>query len=236
MPAFGVYKDMFFVSGIPLNHRVTDNTADALFQISIRQRLTKSYFPFNSFLYLTYNQRSFWNIYAKSSPFRDTNYNPGIGFGAYLISDNKLKGAAFIQAGHESNGRGGNDSRSWNYVSFSSKYFFNLRFSLGLELWIPFVDGEQNKDLLDYKGLGAISANTISKDGKWWLSMELNPRRGWGNANTTFSVAYKLSKSHNQYLYLRVYNGKGDSLLDYKKYEMNLRMGICIKPDFLSVY
>ncbi len=100
MPAFGVYKDMFFVSGIPLNHRVTDNTADALFQISIRQRLTKSYFPFNSFLYLTYNQRSFWNIYAKSSPFRDTNYNPGIGFGAYLISDNKLKGAPFIQTGH----------------------------------------------------------------------------------------------------------------------------------------
>lgn len=236
MPAFGIYKDMFFVTGIPLNTKVNRNTTDAMFQISIRQRLTKSYFPFNSFLYLTYTQKSFWDIYSKSSPFRDTNYNPGIGFGRYLIQNNKLKGAGFIQIEHESNGRDSIDSRSWNYLSLSSKYFFNLRLSLGLELWIPFVDGKENKDLLDYRGLGIVSINYISKDAKWWLSSDLNPRKGWGNVNTTVNIAYKLSRSHNQYLFAQFYNGKGESLLDYDKYSMNIRFGICIKPDFLNIY
>lgn len=236
MPSFGIYRDMFFVTGIPLYTKINSNTADAMFQVSIRQRLTKSHFPFNSFLYLTYTQKSFWDIYSESSPFRDTNYNPGIGFGRYLVHNNKLKGAGFIQIEHESNGRDGTDSRSWNYLSLSSKYFFNLRLSLGLEIWIPFVDGKENKDLLDYRGLGVASINYISKDAKWWLSSELNPRKGLGNVNTTINIAYKLSKSHNQYLFARFYNGKGDSLLDYNKYTMNVRLGICIKPDFLSIY
>ncbi|MFR3215992.1 MAG: phospholipase A [Dysgonomonas mossii] len=75
MPAFGIYRDNYFTTGVPLNQSINKNTADALFQVSIRHRLTKSRLPFNTFLYLTYTQKSYWDIYDKSAPFRDNNYN-----------------------------------------------------------------------------------------------------------------------------------------------------------------
>lgn len=236
LPAFGVYKDTYFITGIPLNTKINNETADAMFQISIRQRLTKSVLPFNSFAYLTYSQRSFWDIYAESSPFRDNNYNPGIGVGRYITKNNVLKGAGFIQIEHESNGKDGKDSRSWNYLSFSTKYFHNLRLSFGIKTWVPFVDGGENKDLIDYKGLVTFNGNYISKNQKWWISAELTPRKGFGNVNTVVSAAFLASDKSNQYIYARFYNGKGENLLEYNKYSMNLRIGICFKPDFYSIF
>lgn len=233
---FGVYKDTYFTTGVPLNKGINRSTADALFQISIRHRLTKSILPFNSFLYLTYTQKSFWNIYSSSSPFRDTNYNPGIGVGKYIIHNGKFIGTLFLSLEHESNGKDGDASRSWNFISISGKYFINKHFSLGHRLWIPYVDGGENKDLLNYKGLFSLSANIISFNKMWWISAEITPRKGWGNANTAISIGYKFSNSLNQYFFLRFNDGKGESLLHYNKYNMNLRIGFCIKPDFYSFF
>lgn len=236
LPAFAIYKDVYFVTGLSLNKGISSSTADAMFQLSIRHRLTKSVLPFNTFLYLTYTQKSFWNIYARSSPFRDTNYNPGIGVGRYITKDNMLVGSAFVQIEHESNGQDEEDSRSWNYLSFSAKYFYNLRFSLGVKAWIPVVDGINNKDLIDYRGLATLSVNFMSKDFKWWLSADITPRKGFGNANTILTVAYKGSTRSNTHFYLRFSDGVGDSLLDYNRYGINIRAGICFKPDFYSIF
>lgn len=236
LPSFAVYKDTYFITGVPINEEITNESADATFQISIRQRLTKSVLPFKTFFYLTYTQKSFWDIYAESSPFRDTNYNPGIGLGKYLLFNNKVVGAAFLQLKHESNGRDGDDSRSWNYMSLSMKYYFNLRFNISGELWLPYVDGGNNKDLLDYKGLGFLSLNYISQKSKWWISADINPRKGFFNVNTTLTAGFRISERSNQYLFARFYQGYGESLLDYNKYTMNVRVGICIKPDFYSVF
>jgi phospholipase A1 len=236
LPSFSVYRDTYFVTGVPLNREITKNSADATFQISIRQRLTKSVLPFKTFAYLTYTQRSFWDIYATSSPFRDTNYNPGLGLGKYLFYNNKIVGAVFAQIKHESNGRDGDESRSWNYLSLSMKYYFNARFNFSGEMWVPYVDGENNKDLLDYRGLGFVSINYISNKHKWWLSADINPRKGFINMNTTLTAAFRISERSNQYLFARFYQGYGESLLDYNKYTMNVRVGICIKPDFYNLF
>ena len=235
-PAFAVYRDTYFVTGVPLNREITNTSADATFQISFRQRLTKSVLPFNTFLYLTYTQKSFWDIYAESSPFRDTNYNPGLGLGKSIIYNGKLVGGAFVQFKHESNGRDGDDSRSWNYLSLSGKYYLNPRFNVAGEFWIPYIDSKNNKNLLDYRGIGYLSVNYISNKHKWWLSAEINPRKGWGNVNTVASAGYRISEKLNQYIFARFHNGFGESLLDYDKYTMNIRVGICIKPDFFSIY
>ncbi|WP_029904658.1 phospholipase A [Prevotella sp. 10(H)] len=236
LPAFAVYKDTYFVTGVPLNREITSSSADATFQISIRHRLTRSVLPLKSFLYLTYTQRSFWDIYAESSPFRDTNYNPGLGLGKYVFHDNKLVGAAFVQLKHESNGRAGDESRSWNYLSLSMKYYFNARFNISGEFWVPYVDGGNNKDLLDFRGLGYLSFNYTSNKHLWWLSADINPRKGFGNVNTTLTAGFRISERSNQYLFARFFQGYGESLLDYDKYTMNIRVGICIKPDFYSIF
>jgi phospholipase A1 len=74
-------------------------------------------------LYFAYTNRSFWQLYNENSaPFRETNHEPEI----FLLmpTDWELFGFknSFINLGfvHQSNGRGGTLSRSWNriYASF----------------------------------------------------------------------------------------------------------------------
>ncbi|MFQ9316519.1 phospholipase A [uncultured Dysgonomonas sp.] len=233
---FAVYKDNYMVTGIPLNKSVTRKTADAFFQFSIRHRVTRSVLPFNSFLYITYSQKSFWDIYDESSPFRDTNYNPGIGIGRYVIKDNKLKGAMMISLEHESNGKAGEDSRSWNYINLSAKYFYNMRLSAKAQIYLPYVDGVNNKDLLRYKGYGIFSVNYIDKENLWWFSLNIIPRDKIINPNLHTSLSFRVSKNSNQYLTLDYYAGYGEGLLNYKKYTNQVRIGFTIKPDFFSAY
>lgn len=236
-PAFSVYRDNYFVTGIPINKKVTDITADAAFQISIKHRITKQILPFNTFAYLTYSQKSFWDIYAESSPFRDSNYNPGLGLGKFLFRDNKLIGAASIQVMHESNGRDGDDSRSWNYLNLSMKYYFNTNFSLTGEFWPPYTKfGTNSEDIIEYKGYGYLSVNYLSNNQRCWLSADALPRKGLGNINTTLMAAFRVSQKSTQYLFVRFFQGYGESQKDYQKYVINIRVGICIKPDFLSIF
>ena len=46
--------------------RVTKDNSDAKFQISLRHRLIKSILPLHTYLFLTYTQKSFWEIYKDS--------------------------------------------------------------------------------------------------------------------------------------------------------------------------
>lgn len=234
--AFAVYKDNYMVTGVPLNKPVTRQTADAFFQFSIRHRVTKSVLPFNSFLYLIYSQKSFWDIYDESSPFHDTNYNPGIGIGRYVIRDNKLKGAIMLSLEHESNGKADLESRSWNYLSLSVKYFYNMRLSMKAQVYAPYIDGENNKNLLRYKGYGNFSINHIDRKNLWWFSLNITPRDKIINPNIHSSLSFRVSKNSNQYLILDYYAGYGEGLLNYKEYTNQIRIGFSIKPDFYNAY
>ncbi|MDR0612698.1 MAG: hypothetical protein LBG45_04335 [Dysgonamonadaceae bacterium] len=53
-PSFGMYRDNYVITGIPTNEKITKHTADIKFRISIRQRLTKTVLPVNTFLMLTF--------------------------------------------------------------------------------------------------------------------------------------------------------------------------------------
>lgn len=235
-PPFGVFRDTFIVTGPPLNTGANRSNFDALVQFSFRQRLINSRLPFNFFLFFSYTQKSFWKPYESSSPFRSHMYNPALGIGKYLTSKGKLWGMLFIQAEHESNGRKGKESRSWNFISFTGKYIFNPRLSLTLRTWLPWVDGKQNKDLLDYRGLATISMDMKSRDDMWWWTAEITPRKGFLSMNTTLTMGYKISQRFNQYLFARFFNGRSEDLNYHRKYDINFRVGICIKPKFFTVY
>ena len=237
--SFGILKDNYFITGNPLNKQINVDNADVKYQISFRQRLSSSYLPFNTFVFIFYTQKSFWSIYKKSSPFRDTNFNPGIGFGRYLISDdNNYMGSLFLQLEHESNGKDSLNSRSWDFLSLSGKYYFNDRLYFRAKAWLPLVllIDNTNTDLLTYKGYGNFSLDYRTKNERWWFNANITPRDNLITMNTTLSAAFKVSKTFNQYLFFELYNGRGDSLLDYKQYDIKLRIGMCIKPDFFSVF
>lgn len=237
--SFGILKDNYFITGNSLNKQINVDNADVKYQISFRQRLSNSYLPFNTFVFISYIQKSFWNIYKKSSPFRDTNFNPGIGFGRYLISeDNNYMGSIFLQLEHESNGKDSLNSRSWDFASISGKYYFNDRLFFRAKAWLPLflLMEDTNTDLLTYKGYGNISVDYRTKNERWWFTANITPRRNVITMNTTLSAAFQVSKKFNQYLFFEFYNGRGDSLLEYKEYDLKLRIGMCIKPDFFSVF
>ena len=235
-PSFAMYKDNYFITGIPMNKKVSKYTADAKFQLSIRQRLTKSVLPFNSLLMLTYTQKSFWNIYQKSSPFFDNDYNPGLAIAKPIIFKNKLEGIGILAFEHESNGKSDSlESRSWNYFVFTGTYFYNLYFSVQAKIWAACAVSD-NEDLLDYRGYGLIAINYRNINDQLWITAVINPRKKFNNFNTQLELNLKLSSKANQYLFVQWYNGYGESLLEYKKYTSMLRVGICIKPPLRNLY
>ena len=112
LPFFGPFKDTYFTVGMPLNEKPTEFNSDVKFQISFRQRLTKSILPFHSHLFLSYTQKAMWNIFEESLPFHDLNFNPGIGVQKLIVHHGKAVGSAILMLEHESNGRDGEASRS----------------------------------------------------------------------------------------------------------------------------
>lgn len=235
-PSFGIYKDNYIIVGADLLRHPDPDNSDAKFQISVIQRLTNSVLPFKTYLFLTYTQLAFWDVFQESFPFRDINFNPTVGLGKPLIKGNRYLGDISIQLEHESNGKDGDASRSWNKISFSGLFNINPHWSYFTKLWIPFVDGENNPDLVNYKGYGIMAINYNQRE-KYSLSLILNPRSGgFGNMNMTFNASYRLFKNENQYLFFEFYNGYGEGLLDYKEFHQRFRIGFVIKPTFRFIY
>lgn len=236
-PYFTLYKDNYFMAGTALGSRPSAINSDVKFQVSIAQRVTKSTLPFNSYFFIFYNQKVFWNVFQESMPVHDLNFNPGIGLSKLLIVKDRVVGKASLLIEHESNGRDSIFSRSWNKISLCGSIYLSPQFMVHAKYWIPIVDGVNNKDILRYCGMYQSGIQISSRDKKFGLAVTLVKRKGWNfNYNTIVELNYRLFKKDNQYLFLQYYNGYGENLLDYNKYHSRLRLGIVIKPKFFSEF
>lgn len=236
-PYFTLYKDNYFTFGPPIGEKATKENTNAKFQISISQKLTKSTLPGNTYLYLFYTQKVFWNVLEESLPMTDLNFNPGIGICKPLFVKDRFIGKLTLQLEHESNGKDSIDSRSWNKITLGGNIIIDHNLSVHGKVWIPIIDGENNKDILDYCGIYQVGTSFISNNKRWHASVVLVKRRGWKlNYNTIVELAWKLSNDQNQYLFMQYYNGYGEGLLDYNKFHSQLRVGIVIKPKLFSDY
>ncbi len=236
-PYFSLYKDNYFIFGPAIGPKMTRENTNAKFQVSIAQKLTKSTLPWNTYLYLFYTQKVFWNVLEESLPMTDLNFNPGIGICKPLFVKNRFIGKLTFQIEHESNGRDSIQSRSWNRVTFGANIIVDANLSVHGKVWIPIIDGKNNKDILRYCGIYQVGTSYISDNKRWNASVVLVKRSGWNfNYNTIFELAWKLSNNQNQYLFLQYYNGYGEGLLDYNKFHSQLRVGIVIKPTLFSDY
>lgn len=236
-PYFGLYKDNYFIFGTAVGQTPTDKNTNVKFQISVSQRLTKSTLPWGTYLYLFYTQKCFWNVCEESFPMTDLNFNPGIGLAKPLLVKDRFIGKVMMALEHESNGRDGDESRSWNRITFGSNIMIDPNFMVYGKVWIPIVDGENNRDILDYCGIYQIGTSVMSPNRKFGASVNLVKRRGWNlNYNTTIEFSYRFNNNQNQYLFMQYYNGYGEGLLEYNKFHTELRVGIVIKPRLFSDY
>ena len=235
-PYFTLFKDNYFVGGIPLGTNPTGANSDVKFQLSISQRLTKSRLPFDTYLFIQYTQKAFWNVFQESLPMRDLNFNPGIGLGHLIVHKNKYIGKAYLMLEHESNGKDSINSRSWNKVSFFGSVILNKNWELQAKTWIPIIDSDNNRDILKYNGIFQIGLNYRTDNQRLQCGAIFTQRKAWFGFNTQIEVSYKFNERENQYLFVQFYNGYGENLLEYNKYKNMIRVGFVIKPKDFSIY
>lgn len=236
-PSFGLYKDNYFIFGPPVGHKATRENTNVKIQVSIRQRLTKTVLPGNTYLYLFYSQQMQWNVLEKSLPMTDIVFNPGLGLARPIFRNDKYIGKLMVGIEHESNGRDSIESRSWNRVTFEGDIMLTRNFLIHGKFWIPIVDGENNRDILRYDGIFQVGIQYISSNNRWRGSVRLVKRKTWKlDFNTIVEASWQFSKRADWCLFAQYYNGYGEDLLKYKDYTSQLRVGIVFRPKYFSDY
>lgn len=202
---------------------------EAELQVSLKMNVAKDIFGLNERYYLSYTHTAFWQLYAASSPFRETNYNPEafVVFPVYdKNSDLHLRSIKFALA-HKSNGQGsnkdavyaspaddlGNRSRSINYIYSTLRFEHGTLLTDITAMW-PFPeseDGNDNPDIMDYQGYTKIKFTYFYKKNMFTLMGRGNVVTGKGAVEGTYS--YPLM--NDTYLFFKAFSGYGESLIDY---------------------
>ena len=182
-----------------------------------------------------YTQKTFWNVFERSMPMHDLNFNPGIGWSKPFFSKDRYIGKMTLLVEHESNGRDGPESRSWNRISLCGNALLSENLAVHAKLWIPIIDGMNNKDILNYCGIwqGGLVYTTTNQ--KFQFGLTVVKRKGWNlNANTILEGSWKVNPKTNLNLFMQWYQGYGENLIDYNVYHSRIRFGIVFKPKFMS--
>jgi len=236
-PAFSIYKDNYLITGVPLDQGITNESSDIKYQISLQQRVTSAVLPFRTYLSFVYTQLAFWDIYASSSPFAELNFNPGMSLSRLFFRDKKLVGTGAFLVEHQSNGKSGDESRSWNDVALQYSFAASKRLKVVTKAWIPFSYKDDNPDLISYIGYGECKLTYILKQEK--LMVDLWLRKGtsfdW-RGSVQMQLYYKPFRTDNQYLVLQWYEGFAENLLHYNESTSMLRLGIIVKSFNFGFY
>ena len=235
------YKPVYFLFG------VDPGIEKSSFQFSFKYRLFD--FNENGFLkenlslmekiYLGYTQESFWDLGSDSAPFEDSRYMPEFFFLEDKIDLNIPWVSGFgFQTGfqHESNGRGGEDSRSTNYGYIQPIICFNLwndtYLKFAPKVW-AYVgnDDVTNPDLSDYRGYFDIETKIGDPLG---LALETHYRHGEKGPTWQLDLSYPLNQLPflsgilDVYLHAQYFSGYAENLLAYDQRDDVFRLGFSI--------
>jgi len=189
------------------------------FQISLKVPVARELFGDNGHLYAAYTNRSFWQVANTdiSRPFRETNHEPE----AWLSFDNDWEFLGWRNAlvdlgvSHQSNGRGGVLSRSWNRL-YARLVFEHEDLAVTLKPWwrIPEADGEDdNPDIEDY--LGNFELLAAYRHGRHSFSAMLRNNLDFGDNRGAVQLDWSFPLNRNLRGYVQWFNGYGESLIDY---------------------
>ena len=196
------------------------------FQISLKYDFGANVIGLNEIYTIAYTQLSFWQLYAESAFFRETNYNPEMFITIPIAHIKKFDYFKAIRIGfeHKSNGRGGLEERSWNYVA-GRFYIQTGPVFFELQAWQNVGSLDYNTDLMKYMGYGQVKLLLPYK--KHLLTViSRNPFSQY--RATEMNYSYPLSKENNLFLYIKTFNGYGESLIDYNEKVHKVGLGVSI--------
>ena len=173
----------------------------------------------------SYTQLSYWQVYAKSQFFRETDYEP-----ALFVQDQFLPHwLASLGAVHQSNGRGGQFERSWN------RAYFNLAFSgrhwlVRVEPWILIFKKESsdlhNKDIAKYLGYERIVV--AYKYHSQEFSAVVRNSFESGFQRMALELGYEFPIYLRLHGYVQYFYGYGQSLIEYNHKTNAAGIGIAL--------
>lgn len=200
---------------------------EAKFQLSLKTPLWSKIYNDNGYLFFAFTQQAFWQAYnsAVSSPFRETNYEPELllMFPHYANVDEAASRIISVSISHQSNGRAGELSRSWNRLKLSwvtsvGNVFINFepyyRFKEQRKTDLLDADGDDNPDITKYMGWFELSAAYKQEDATWRMMVRNNLR-----SDNKGALRLSYSRPFNKHirLYAELFNGYGESLIDYNR-------------------
>jgi len=214
---------------------------EVVFQLSLRKQLTYDLLGMNEFITAAYTQKVWWQLYDESGPFRETNYLPEIFM--TIPSSKRIDDATGLKALrlgfiHESNGQEGYKSRSWNRLYATGMWQWDNLF-LATRVWYrikedrkpdwyyeedPTYDivdivaqsnGDDNPDITDYLGYGDIKIDYLYKKHQIGLLLRNNLDFNDNKGAIELNYSYPLFSSPNTSIYMKLFNGYGESLIDY---------------------
>jgi outer membrane phospholipase A len=230
------YEPMYFLVG-------TD-PEKSKFQVSFKYRFFNPQSPFAQAhpwvdgFHLGYTQTSFWDLKSDSAPFEDTSYKPELFWlSRNLISGGSMFRGMFLQSGyqHESNGRGGDLSRSTNFlylkpvfVLFSDNNQYGLQVAPKIWAYVN-NDDNTNPDLEDYRGYFDLEVKVGRAD-----SFVLGSSFRWAKegASILLDLSYPVHRflfdAVDIYLHAQYANALAESLIDYRERSHAFRLGFSI--------
>ncbi|WP_252179035.1 phospholipase A [Endozoicomonas sp. 4G] len=207
------------------------------FQLSLKAPVWEGIWNGYGTVYAAYTNTSWWQAYnPHSAPFRETNHEPEI-FAAFPV-DYSVLGldlrAVVAGLSHQSNGRSGNLSRSWNriYLTFLlEKGNFYMSFKPWYRIPEPEKeypydpDGDDNPDIEQYMGNGELHFGYKLDEHQLGMMLRNNLRsdnKGAVQLDWSFPINERFRG------YVQYFNGYGESLIDYNASVNRISVGVML--------
>lgn len=192
-------------------------------QLSFQVPILQSKLNSKDRLAIAYTQDSFWQVYAASQYFRETNYEPEIFF--RRMENNQFTWQVGLV--HQSNGRGGEYERSWNRV-YGEMIYSGSNWVVTLNTWaliFKHISSDlHNSDITDYMGNG--DTTIAYKLGSTTLSFMTrnNVQSRFKRGAEQFTFSFPLHGHFRGFIY--AFSGYGQSLIEYDNYTNAYGVGI----------
>lgn len=210
----------------------TYGPTEAQFQISLKFPLGSQILFEDDALLAAYTQQSYWQLYQESSPFRETIYEPELLYAVSMqhdiFSELTLEGLVF-GINHQSNGQGGDFSRSWNRLS-AEAVFASGDWGISLKRWFRIPESaseDDNPNITDYVGVSELDMAYTKSSHVFTFRMRNHIDSGFSRGNMQFSWSFPLSGERYKG-YILMHSGYGDTLADYDHYINRVGIGISI--------
>ena len=223
---FNYLLPVTYAKNIPNDSR---KSVETKFQISLAKPLFYDVFGLRESLVAAYTQTSWWQITKKSSPFRETNYQPEIFLNFASPKYLEQIGVKNLKFGllHESNGRDGTNSRSWNRAYVQGDLVYG-DLTISPRVWSVIGEKNDNKEILNYIGHGDLRLSYKLNDQIFSLMLRNNlhfdkTNKGAAEISYMFPIF-----SSGVYGYLQYFTGYGESLIDYDRHTDKIGLGFVI--------